>query len=83
MKKPVSKFAYKTSQLAASQLVPSYVTVMNLNKQAKLFSHDFRPVFRVHPSMKKYDRLKAPVVGLYKFANPVVTHSLKPPGFNP
>lgn len=36
-------------------------TVMNLNKQSKLFSNDFRPVFRAHPSMKAYDRLKMPV----------------------
>ena len=36
-------------------------TVMNLNKQAKLFSNDFRPVFRAHPSMRGYDRLRMPV----------------------
>jgi hypothetical protein len=27
-------------------------SVMNLNRQSKLFSNDFRPVFRAHPSMK-------------------------------
>ena len=49
-------------------------TVMNLNKQAKLFSNDFRPVFRTHPSMRAYERLKAPVQyhtndeGQFKFA---------------
>lgn len=35
--------------------------VMNLNKQAKLFSNDFRPVYRAHPSMRCYDRLKQPM----------------------
>lgn len=34
---------------------------MNLNKQGKLFGNDFRPVFRAHPSMKAYDRLRMPV----------------------
>ena len=35
-------------------------TIMNLNKQGKLFNNGFRPVYRTHPAMKAYERVTEP-----------------------
>ncbi|KAK9809962.1 hypothetical protein WJX72_002678 [[Myrmecia] bisecta] len=41
---------------------PVTITMMNMNKQAKLYAQDFRPVYRAHPSMQIWQRLRTRVV---------------------
>jgi len=36
-------------------------SIMNLNRQSKLYNHDMRPVYRAHPSMNRWDRIMFPV----------------------
>jgi len=36
------------------------MNVMNLNRQSKLYTNDFRPVFREHPSMSEWQRVRQP-----------------------
>ncbi|KAK3261003.1 hypothetical protein CYMTET_30071, partial [Cymbomonas tetramitiformis] len=53
-------FYFGISGFSGGEVV--FFTMKNLNKQSKLYSNDFRPVFRSSPSMNRWERSQQQVV---------------------